>query len=267
MTDPGVQAWRIAPQASKTNPHCHHHIYILAQAYGIAGDDDTQAGADMIAIAFFFLLRPGEYTGTTSDDTQFRLQYVHLYIGLQRLETMLCTDTEINGAASVSYTFKTQKNDIRNEKIIHGLSGTSLYCPVKATCRWSKYLRRNGAKCAVPTVSIYVLNRWTVIKAQHIMETIRHVMTVNFHRTGIAADEVSARSLCADGPMALLCGKVDMNLIQILGHWHSGTTIQHLHMQAQPSGQHVAAKNYNNGNYSFLLNKTVPLLNKDADAD
>jgi hypothetical protein len=44
-------------------------IFLLAQAYGITGHDDTQALADMIAIAFFFLLQPGEYTGTAIDDS------------------------------------------------------------------------------------------------------------------------------------------------------------------------------------------------------
>jgi hypothetical protein len=63
----------------------------------------------MIAITFFFLLRPGEYTGTTSDDTLFRIQDVHLYIGTRRLDTMICTDADINAAMLVSYTFTTHK--------------------------------------------------------------------------------------------------------------------------------------------------------------
>jgi hypothetical protein len=88
-------------------------------------------------------------------------------------------------------------------------------------------------------------------------------MTVNFRCTGIAADEVSARSLRAGGAMALLCGKADMNLIQILGRWHSDAMIRFLHMQAQPIVQHFAAKMYNNGNFSFLPDETVPLLYED----
>ena len=43
-------------------------------------DPKTQAVADMIIIAFFFLLRPGEYTGATNDDTPFRIQDVQLFI-------------------------------------------------------------------------------------------------------------------------------------------------------------------------------------------
>jgi hypothetical protein len=225
-------------------------LYILAQAYCIVCHDDTHAIVDMVTIAFFFLVRPGEYTGTTSDDTPFRLQDVHLYIGIRRLNTMLCTDAEINGATSVSYTFTTQKNGIRNEKIIYGLSGTSLCCPVRATCRRIKYLRRNGAKRNVPIASIYIRNRRTTIKAQQLTETIQHAMTVNFYGTVISADKVSARSLRAGGAMALLWGKLDMNLIRILGR--SDAMTRYLHMQAQPIVQHFVAKMYNNGNYSSL---------------
>jgi hypothetical protein len=46
-------------------------VYILAMANGAQRKEDEQAIADMITIAFFFLLRPGEYTGTTTDDASF----------------------------------------------------------------------------------------------------------------------------------------------------------------------------------------------------
>jgi hypothetical protein len=92
-------------------------------------------------------------------------------------------------------------------------------------------------------------------------------MIVNFHRTGISPDEVSARSLCAGSGMALLCGKVDKNLIQMLSRWHCDAMIRNLHMQAQPIVQNFAAKMYNNGTYSFIPNETVPLLDDDADDD
>ncbi len=43
------------------------------------------AVADMIAIAFFFLLRPGEYTGSNSESAPFRLADVQLFQGPVRL--------------------------------------------------------------------------------------------------------------------------------------------------------------------------------------
>jgi hypothetical protein len=92
-------------------------------------------------------------------------------------------------------------------------------------------------------------------------------MIVNFHRTGISPDEVSACSLRAGGAMALLCGKVDNNLIQMLGRWHSDAMILYLHMQAQPIVQHFSEIMYNNGTYSFLPDETFPLLDDDPNND
>ena len=42
---------------------------------------NTKAIADMIIIAFFFLLRPGEYTNNNSNSTPFHLEDVQLFIG------------------------------------------------------------------------------------------------------------------------------------------------------------------------------------------
>jgi hypothetical protein len=52
--------------------------YIVEQAYRTGGTDDEREVKDMIVIAFFFLLRPGEYTGTASDNTPFQLPDVNL---------------------------------------------------------------------------------------------------------------------------------------------------------------------------------------------
>jgi hypothetical protein len=119
----------------------------------------------------------------------------------------------------------------------------------------------------VPITSIYVRNRRTAIKSKQITDTICQAIIVNFHRTGIVPDEVSARSLRAGGAMALLCGKFDKNLIHMLGQWHINAMMRYLYMQAQPIVQHFAAKMNNNGTYSFLPNKTVPLLDDEPDND
>jgi hypothetical protein len=55
-------------------------IFITAQAFGDTRSEEEMAIADMIAIVFFFLLRPGEYTGTVSDDAASKLQDVSLCI-------------------------------------------------------------------------------------------------------------------------------------------------------------------------------------------
>jgi hypothetical protein len=105
-------------------------VYILQLAYDAARGVADTAIADMICIAFFFLLRPGEYTGTTLDDTPFRLEDVSAYVRDRKLDLFLCSEAELVAATSVSYTFTTQKNGTRDEKIAQSRSDNSLCCPV-----------------------------------------------------------------------------------------------------------------------------------------
>jgi hypothetical protein len=155
----------------------------------------------------------------------------------------------------------------QEQEIIHVFSGTGICCPVHATAHRIKYLRLKGVKCTVPIASIYIRNMRTAIKAKQIADTVRQAMIVNFHNTGISPDEESACSLRDGGTMALLCRKVDKNIIHMRVRWHSDAMIRYLHMQAQPIIQHVAGKMYNNGTYSFIPNETAPLLYDDANDD
>jgi hypothetical protein len=54
---------------------------IISLAFSDHPSDAIHAIVDMTIIAFFYLLRPGEYTGTTSDDTAFRLCDLQMWIG------------------------------------------------------------------------------------------------------------------------------------------------------------------------------------------
>jgi hypothetical protein len=89
--------------------------FILAHAYGRTRDNVSIAIVDIITIAFFYLLRPGEYTGTTSDDAAFRVEDIALYIQDHHLDSMTATPSELAAADSVAYTFTTQKNGRRGE--------------------------------------------------------------------------------------------------------------------------------------------------------
>jgi hypothetical protein len=173
--------------------------------------------ADMITIAFFFLLRPGEYTGALSDDAAFKLQDVGLYIHGCKLDLFAANDAEVKSATSVSYIFTTQKNGNRNEKLVHGLSGDPWCCPIKATVRRVLLHRRHKASLATPVASFYHGNRRTLVKARDVTDVLRCTMCLNIHCTGIEPLEISARSLPAGGAMALLHGKVDLSNIRMMG--------------------------------------------------
>jgi hypothetical protein len=198
-----------------------------------------QAIADMIIIAFFFLLRPGEYTDSpSSDTTPFTLGDVQLFIGPRRLNIATASDAELLQARSASLTFTTQKNGVPNEVIKLGRSGDNFCCPTLAIVRRVIHLRSNHAPPSTPLARAYVQTGTRCstrsVTPSLITSTLRDAVTFLGTDLGFLPSEVSARSLRAGGAMALLVSKVDTDMIQLLGRWRSDEMFRYLHLTAEP---------------------------------
>ena len=99
----------------------------------------------MIIIAFFFLLRPGEYTGTKSDSSPFRLSDVTFSVGRTVFDMETATNNDLAAATFIILTFTTQKNGVQEEKISHGATGDPLLCPKEVLRRRVMHLRQHDA--------------------------------------------------------------------------------------------------------------------------
>jgi hypothetical protein len=227
-----------------------HHTVTTAHKHG-QPSNATQATADMICIAFFFLLRPGEYT-YTKNSTPFRLQDVLLYIGQRQLRPHEISAVELNTITAVSLCFTTQKNGVKGEVISHSCSGDNLVCPCKAITRRVNHLVQQRQPPSTPLCQF------------HQQRTINHVTTTDIRNAlhqsltemgptnlGIQPHEITARSLRAGGATALLCANIDANAIQLLGRWKSDAMIRYLHISANPHTQQFARKMVSSGQASF----------------
>ena len=74
----------------------------------------------MMWLAFFFLLRPGEYTSTARDSHPFLIRDVSLWEGERPMSYRTTTSTELQDVTFLSLTFVTQKNDHKGEVVGHG---------------------------------------------------------------------------------------------------------------------------------------------------
>jgi hypothetical protein len=234
-------------------------FHVLAAAFSIRGSVGTQAIANMTVIAFFFLLRPGEYTGTTTDDHPFRLADVKLFVGRRQLDLWLAPTTELLSSTHISLVFTNQKNGVRGEVINHGRSGSPTACPVLATVRQVIHLRENGATPNTPLASFVQNGRTKHVTAANVTDSIRKSVAVLGPSVGLLPAEVNARSLRAGGAMALLCSEVDTNVIRLLGRWHSDSMMRYLHLQAQPIMQNFARRMLQGGDYELHRAEPVPL--------
>ena len=121
-----LSCWKKAdPPANRVKPIPVQVIRrIAAIATSLPPDAHVlRAVADMIVIAFFFLLRPGEYTDSPSETTPFSFADVQLFLGPTRLNLRLSTDAQLLAATYAALTFTTQKNGVENEVIKLGRSG------------------------------------------------------------------------------------------------------------------------------------------------
>jgi hypothetical protein len=221
------------------------------------GDQAIRACADMVTLAYFFVLRPGEYVVSSGElSAPFRFGDAELFIGQRRLDCRQCTDADIQAATFVMLTFSNQKNSVRGEKIGHGRSGHARFCPVLATSRRMLHLRRNHALDNTPLYGFYVRGRLQHVYSRAVTPFLRRSVAAIGNDYGLRPEDVEARSLRASGAMALLCARVDTDMIRLIGRWRSDAMLRYLHVQAVPIMAPMAGHMLAGGDYS--LRPTLP---------
>ncbi|KAL7525124.1 hypothetical protein ACHAWF_005367, partial [Thalassiosira exigua] len=142
-------------------------------------------------IAFFFLLRPGEYTDSSSDSTPFTLDDVQLFVGTTRLNLWTAPECQLLLARFGSLTFTEQKNGVRGEVIGLGCSGDPYLCPVKALVRRILYLRSENASPHTPLARVF--NSATSVTPSQITSLLRQSVCDLGTDLGFLPSDVSAR--------------------------------------------------------------------------
>lgn len=218
------------------------------------------AVADMICLAFFFLCRPGEYTVSSKPEScPFLLENVQLFVGNHRLNLVTCSDTDLDAATFVSLTFTNQKNCVRGEVIGLGRSGSPACCPVQCTVRRVKALRLDGAVGTTPLASYKLASgRWAGVSPGQVTTALRIAVSIQGPSVGFLPQDISASALRAGGAMALLCARVDTDLIQLLGRWRSDVMLRYLHVQAQPVMSNFARLMLQGGQFTLIPGQDVP---------
>jgi hypothetical protein len=234
---------------------------VLAHAVALARAANTPAAstiADMLLLGFFFLLRPGEYAHTDNPDAApFRLCDVHLLIHNRRIHPYQASEQAFLRVTYIALEFTRQKNGIRGEMVGLCRTGHPLHCPVIALLNRVRHLRTHNAPLTTPLYT-YHDTTWHSINTTTLTFHLRHTVIATGHHYGIAATDISIRSLRSSGAMALLCAKVDTDMIRLLGRWRSDEMLRYLHVQAFPLVAPLAEQMLHHGHFSLMANQ--PLL-------
>jgi hypothetical protein len=212
--------------------------------------------ADMLLLGFYFMLRPGEYAHTKSQESSpFRLKHVHLFVGRRRLNHLRGNVHEFSAATSIALEFDKQKNGVRGELITLSRSGHPTICPVIAAINRVKHLIQHHASPELPIYSFWTGTTWDTIASRDLTTALR---TAALTLGPQEAHSISARSLRSAGAMALFCAGMDKTTIQLLGRWKSEELLRYLHTQAFPVTAQCAQLMLQHGDFAMIPNQPLP---------
>ena len=210
-------------------------LYLLKAAR--SRGEREKAIADLALIAFYFLLRMGEYTYHKPSERrrtqQFRVSDIALWNNNKRLNPLLPAEYLMRFCTSATLSISNQKNGKRSQVIHHEALHTP-GCPIQAIIRQIKHIQAHTSEQHTTLgsyfSSIHAPERTILASAMN--TAIKNaVYALGLHRYGLLTDHVGGHSLQAGGAMAMHLTGVQHNIIKKMGHWSSDSFLIYTHEQ------------------------------------
>ena len=198
-----------------------------------------QAVGDLCIIAFYYLLRVGEYTGkptrnNTKQTQQFKVKDVTFFkrdkTGRLKQLPRNASAGQIMSADCATLKLDNQKNGWRGVCINQHANGDCYLCPVRALGRRVLHIRTNGGKESSFLSTYYCDGRSNYVTHNHISESLKFAAAALDYPAskGIPIERIDTHSLRSGGANALsLSGYTDRQ-IQKMGRWKSATFLEYI---------------------------------------
>lgn len=213
---------------------------------GSIGTEKQKAVGDLALIAFYYLLRVGEYTYHKKSEKrrtkQFRVSDVALWAGNTRLNPALPLQYLYTHCTAATLSISNQKNGKRSQ-VIHQEATCDKDCPIKAVIRRIKHIYAHtadqntmlGTYFAAP----HPLGR--ALTAADINTAVKSsVSELGLERNGLHRNHVGSHSLRAGGAMAMHLHGIPHNTIKKMGRWSSDTFLMYIHEQISAFSENVS---------------------------
>jgi hypothetical protein len=216
---------------------------------GASLDPKAIALADLVVIAFFFLLRVGEHTPPSGNRrtraTQIRRKDMQFWKtqpnGLLARLSPLSTLADLRQADSVTTTLDNQKNGQRDATLHHDATPSNPLCPVQACARRFVQMRTCDPTNPNAILSLYAPGKHvTATQMAKGLQVAAARSMIWLH--GYDLKRVGPHSLRASGAMQLKLNGLSDSMIQKLGRWSGKTWLQHPHGQISCLTSGVSAR-------------------------
>ena len=210
----------------------------------IHNDPKELAVTDLMIVAFFYLLRSGEYTKpryvtqngkrrSATRTIQFRIKDCGFFDGCVAIDKKTATLDMLVNATSATLRMNNQKNGRMGECIHHEAVKDTIFGPTQALARRVFHILSNGGTeesliCEYKTS----VGDWDCIQSSDIVQHVRCTSRVlGLDKQGIDQDLIGAHSLRAGGAMALKLQGVADTIIMKHGRWSGLTFLMYIHNQ------------------------------------
>ncbi len=198
-----------------------------------ANDLDTAIG-DLALIAFYYLLRIGEYTikgkrNSTKQTVQFRIRDVTFFKRdiTQQLRQLSrhAPSSAIMTADSATLKLDNQKNGWKGVCVHQEANGEPVLCPVRALGRRYVHITHNTHDDATFLSAFYITGARFDVTDNDVRTSLKTAATLLSYPTtkGIPIDRIDTHSLRSGGANALSLSGYSDREIQKMGRWRSAT--------------------------------------------
>ena len=208
--------------------------YIATIGYQSTSTPKEQAIGDLMIIAFYYLLRVGEYTTKAKRENskrtvQFKIEDVTFFQkdekGVLRQLPRSAADKTLMNAASATLKLDNQKNGWKGVCIHQERNGDDITCPVRALARRVIHIRNNMTNWRTTISAIFNKSVRHDVTDKDIRSSIKYAaeMLQYPELKGIPVERVDTHSLRSGGANALSLSGYSDREIQKMGRWRSAT--------------------------------------------
>lgn len=228
-------------------------VEALHQRATAAQCPQLSAISDLASIAFYYLLRVGEYTHPRMVKNQGKhvratrtVQFTVGNVGFFKNGKILSQRSDLQTlltADGATLKITNQKNGRMGETIHHETVNMS-HGPVQALARRVHHiLLHGGTEDTLLCDFVTPTGTWSCVTPTDMRQELRStVRDLNLHLHGIDPDLVGVHSLRAGGAMAMKLHGLDDTTIMKQGRWTSLTFLMYIHAQIAHLGKDISTK-------------------------
>ena len=237
-----------------------------------------KAIGDLVLVAFYYLLRVGEYTikghrNHSKQTVQFRLKDVTFFRrdrkGKLRQLSRGASDGEILTADSATLKLDNQKNGWQGVCINQETNGEQVHCPVRALARRYLHIRKHTPSHDTFLSAFFVGRTRFDVTDNDVRQSLKQAANIlNYpEMKGIPIKRVDTHSLRSGGANALSLAGYSDREIQKMGRWRSATFMEYIREElsgfsagmSRQMKRRFAFVNIAGGVYSDVTEHVIPL--------